>query len=136
MAQASHSFDREYVFSTLHQRFTFVHLFYPYLIHLTGLFPHPFNTSWSPGQHRGVVCWLCLYNASGGPSSILITTLKHHLAMPFHSEHTSSRQREFHPKPLTEPYVIVSHHTALVIQGLCASKAMLPMYKNIGKVLR
>jgi hypothetical protein len=27
----------------------------------------------------------------------------------------SSRQREFHPKPLTEPYVIVSHHTALVI---------------------
>ena len=28
----------------------------------------------------------------------------------------SSRQREFHPKPLTEPYVIVSHHTALVIQ--------------------
>ena len=29
--------------------------------------------------------------------------------------HTSSRQREFHPKPLTEPYVIVSHHTALHI---------------------
>ena len=28
----------------------------------------------------------------------------------------SSRQREFRPKPLTEPYVIVSHHTALVIQ--------------------
>ncbi len=28
----------------------------------------------------------------------------------------SSRQGEFHPKPLTEPYVIVSHHTALVIQ--------------------
>ena len=32
------------------------------------------------------------------------------------SRHTSSRQREFHPKPLTEPYVIVSHHTALVMQ--------------------
>ena len=28
----------------------------------------------------------------------------------------SSRQGEFHPKPLTEPYVIVSHHTALLIQ--------------------
>jgi hypothetical protein len=27
----------------------------------------------------------------------------------------SSRQGEFRPKPLTEPYVIVSHHTALVI---------------------
>jgi hypothetical protein len=27
----------------------------------------------------------------------------------------SSRQGEFHPKPLTEPYVIVSHHTALVV---------------------
>ncbi len=30
----------------------------------------------------------------------------------------SSRQREFHPKPLTEPYVKVSLHTALVIQSL------------------
>ena len=29
----------------------------------------------------------------------------------------SSRQREFHPKPLTEPCLIVSHHTALVIQN-------------------
>ena len=29
----------------------------------------------------------------------------------------SSRQREFHPKPLTEPYVIVSYHTALIIQS-------------------
>ena len=28
----------------------------------------------------------------------------------------SSRQGEFHPKPLTEPYVIVSHHTAPVIR--------------------
>ena len=27
----------------------------------------------------------------------------------------SSRQREFHPKPLTEPYVTVSRHTALLI---------------------
>lgn len=27
----------------------------------------------------------------------------------------SSRQGEFHPKPLTEPYLIVSHHTALVV---------------------
>ena len=25
----------------------------------------------------------------------------------------SSRQAEFHPKPLTEPYLILSHHTAL-----------------------
>ena len=33
----------------------------------------------------------------------------------------SSRQREFHPKPLTEPYVIVSHHTALVIISLAYS---------------
>ncbi|NQU86690.1 MAG: hypothetical protein HQ541_13105, partial [Mariniphaga sp.] len=28
----------------------------------------------------------------------------------------SSRQGEFHPEPLTEPYVTVSRHTALVIQ--------------------
>lgn len=28
----------------------------------------------------------------------------------------SSRYREFHPIPLTEPYVIVSNHTALIIQ--------------------
>jgi len=28
---------------------------------------------------------------------------------------TSSRQGEFHPKPLTEPYVNLSIHTALVI---------------------
>ena len=28
----------------------------------------------------------------------------------------SSRNRELHPIPLTEPYVIVSHHTALIIQ--------------------
>jgi len=27
----------------------------------------------------------------------------------------SSRQGEFHPKPLTEPYVTVSRHTALLI---------------------
>ena len=37
--QASHSFYRNYGFSTLHQRFAFVHLFYSYLILLTGLFP-------------------------------------------------------------------------------------------------
>src|SRR5690606_4221549 len=36
----------------------------------------------------------------------------------------SSRQGEFHPKPLTEPYVIVSHHTALLIQ-------ILPFNSNI-----
>ena len=29
----------------------------------------------------------------------------------------SSRQREFHPKPLTEPYLKFSLHTALVIQA-------------------
>jgi len=28
----------------------------------------------------------------------------------------SSRQREFHPKPLTEPYLTISRHTALLIQ--------------------
>ena len=28
----------------------------------------------------------------------------------------SSRQREFHPKPLTEPCLKVSPHTALVVQ--------------------
>lgn len=32
--------------------------------------------------------------------------------------YVSSRQGEFHPKPLTELYVIVSHHTALLIQLL------------------
>lgn len=31
----------------------------------------------------------------------------------------SSRQREFHPKPLTEPYVKVSSHTALLIRSNC-----------------
>ncbi len=30
--------------------------------------------------------------------------------------YVSSIQGEFHPEPLTEPYVIVSHHTALLIQ--------------------
>ena len=33
----------------------------------------------------------------------------------------SSRQGDFHPKPLTEPYVILSHHTALVIISLADS---------------
>jgi hypothetical protein len=28
----------------------------------------------------------------------------------------SSRQGEFHPEPLTEPYMTVSRHTTLVIQ--------------------
>jgi hypothetical protein len=41
--------------------------------------------------------------------------LAEHGIMFGHHE-ASSRQGEFHPKPLTEPYVIVSHHTALVIQ--------------------
>ena len=27
-----------------------------------------------------------------------------------------SRPREFHPQPLAEPYVILSHHTAPIIQ--------------------
>ena len=31
----------------------------------------------------------------------------------------SSRQRESHPKPLTEPYVKVSSHTALLIRSNC-----------------
>src|SRR5665811_206970 len=44
----------------------------------------------------------------------------HHLIRSYvrtfpYSQHTSSRQREFHPKPLTEPYVTVSRHTALLI---------------------
>lgn len=30
----------------------------------------------------------------------------------------SSRNRELHPIPLTEPDVIVSHHTALIIQTI------------------
>ena len=30
----------------------------------------------------------------------------------------SSSQGEFHPKALTEPYVIVSHHTAPVVKSL------------------
>jgi len=72
-AQSSSGFDRMYVFSTLHQGFTLVHLFYSYLILTTGLFPQPFNTSQSPVQHRGAVCWLRLYDASGGPSSIFLT---------------------------------------------------------------
>ena len=31
------------------------------------------------------------------------------------TRYMSSRQREFHPKPLTEPYLTVSRHTALQI---------------------
>jgi hypothetical protein len=31
-----------------------------------------------------------------------------------HNGQVSSRQGEFHPEPLTEPYVIVSNHTALL----------------------
>jgi len=72
-ANFSSGFDRMLVFSTLHRGITFVHLFYSYLILLTGLFPQPLNTSQSPVQHRGVVCWLCLYIASGGPTSIFLT---------------------------------------------------------------
>ena len=33
----------------------------------------------------------------------------------------------FTPKPLTEPYVLLSHHTALVTQRLSGSKTILPM---------
>ena len=40
----------------------------------------------------------------------------------------SSRQEEFHPEPLTEPYLILSHHTALVIQSNFYS--VLPMIKH------
>jgi hypothetical protein len=82
------SFDRVFVFSALHKRFTFVHLFYSYLILLTGLFPYPFNTSWSPTQHRRAVCWSRLYNTSGGPSSILFTALHFIANSELHSEHT------------------------------------------------
>jgi len=32
------------------------------------------------------------------------------------NDRMSGRQREFHPEPLTEPYLIVSHHTVPVIQ--------------------
>lgn len=35
-----------------------------------------------------------------------------------HNVFVSRGQGEFHPEPLTEPYVIVSHHTALLIQIL------------------
>src|SRR5665647_741949 len=72
-APVTGGFDRLYVFSTLHQGFTLVHLFYSYLILLTGLFPQPLNTSQSPVQHRGAVCWHRLYKARGGPSSIFLT---------------------------------------------------------------
>jgi len=34
----------------------------------------------------------------------------------FDGNYRSSRQRDFHPKPLTEPCLKVSPHTALVIQ--------------------
>ena len=49
---------------------------------------------------------------------ILVGRIHHlinsYVKLMLHSQHTSSRPGEFHPKPLTEPYVIVSHHTALL----------------------
>lgn len=49
------------------------------------------------------------------------TSWRRSLKCPGHPTRTwkSSRQREFHPKPLTEPYVKVSSHTALLIQPNC-----------------
>ncbi len=41
-----------------------------------------------------------------------------------------SRQREFHPKPLTEPYVKLSLHTARVIQSYRLKDS--PMIKHCG----
>jgi hypothetical protein len=82
------SFDWLCVFSIPQQGFTCVHLFYPHLNLSKTFFPFPFNTAQSPEKHRGAVCWLRLYNASGGPSSILLTASKPHLAMELRSEHT------------------------------------------------
>jgi len=39
-----------------------------------------------------------------------------HLQASFHAGHTSSSAREFHPHALTDPYVRLSPHTALIIQ--------------------
>jgi len=76
-----------FVFTTFHRRFTFVHLSYTYLIRPTGLFPQPFNTSWSPSQHRGAVCWPACTLPAEGQTSILFTAPKQNLSISFRSGH-------------------------------------------------
>ena len=39
--------------------------------------------------------------------------VSNHVKLSNKSNKLSSRPGEFHPQPLTEPYLIVSHHTAL-----------------------
>ena len=50
-----------------------------------------------------------------------------------HNGYVSSRQGEFHPKPLTEPYMTVSCHTALVIQiyAISTRKTDFPMVEQV-----
>ena len=54
-----------------------------------------------------------------------------------HNGLASSRQRESHPKPLTEPCLIVSHHTALVVYKSSYKlnrKIQFPVIKQIWKL--
>ena len=112
--QASIGFGKKCVFSTFHQRFIFIHLFYSYLIHLTGLFPltvqylivahsAPRGGLLAPPEKRQR--WVCHHLNYNIEYAIF--------RCRFIQSTQSSRQGEFHPKPLSEPCLIVSHHTAL-----------------------
>ena len=70
--QLNHSFDREFVFTALHKRFTFVHLFYS---HLTCLIkPFPFRSIPSnhlPSTKGRFVGSACTAPTEGPPPSYL-----------------------------------------------------------------
>src|SRR5665811_254419 len=51
-----------------------------------------------------------------------------------HNGKQSSRQGEFHPKPLTEPCLIVSHHTALLIYAVNISSSFEKLAENSNKL--
>ena len=95
-----------------------IHLFNTYLTVLYCLFlTAQYHSFWL--QHRKVVWNLHLYGDFGGPTTIICTAWLSSrnptgfLIQP--SWRTSSRPRESHPQSLNEPYVILSHHTALII---------------------
>ena len=94
-----------------HQWFTCVRLFNSCM---TGLIP-PFNRI----VHHLPVTSSAAYGSLKSAPVGRLRWVYHHLEYSIarnlhaHSWHTSSRPVEFHHQPLTEPYLMVSHHTAL-----------------------
>ena len=136
--QANHSFDRRFVFTALHRRFNcFIFSIHIWIVSsILFLFAQyqaithsaPKGDLLAPPVQRQRRAHLHL-TYSIGQQTYLINQW-----FVFLSGHTSSRQREFHPKPLTEPYVIVSHHTAL---RLMLERLVLPMqYCTVDKLLK